>query len=87
MCYSYTATAAFFSAAQAACQNQGGDLVKYETADKQLRVEKFFQRFGTLTGNMYWHGISRASKLEALLYTVDGVEVLPFATEEPYTHW
>ncbi len=87
MCYNYTGTAAFFSTAREACQAQGGDLVKLDSADKQLRVEKYFKRFGVLTGNMYWHGISRASKDEPLLFSADGTEVLPFAAEVPYTHW
>jgi hypothetical protein len=87
MCYSYAATAAFFSNAQTACQQQGGSLVKYDSAAKQLLVERFFKKFGTLTGNMYWHGLSRASKQELLLFSADGVESQPYASEEPYAHW
>ncbi len=87
MCYNYTATAAFFANARTSCQQQGGELVKLDSADKQLRVEKFFRRFGTLTGNMYWHGLSRASKGELLQFTMDSVEVLTGASEMPYAHW
>jgi hypothetical protein len=87
LCYNYTATAAFFGKAREACQQQGGELVKYDSGDKQLRVERFFKRFGTLTGSMYWHGISRASRGESLLFSADEAEVLSLAGEEPYAHW
>jgi hypothetical protein len=43
LCFSMTTQAAMFDTAQAACQATGMALVKYDSAAKQLNVEKFFR--------------------------------------------
>lgn len=87
MCYNYTTSAAGFNAAWAACQAQNGELVRYDSGDKQLRVEGFFRRFGTLTANMYWQGLNRASQADDVTYTSDGTPVQLTPSNEPYAHW
>jgi hypothetical protein len=88
LCFNYSTSAARFNTARAACQAQGGELVKYDSADKQLRVETFFgKKFSSLSKLMYWQGISRAARAEELKWTADDTPVPGLPSNDPYAHW
>jgi hypothetical protein len=59
MCYLESPTRLAFTAARQACLQQGGDLVKYDSAAKQLSVEAYFASQGFLPSQYYWIGLAR----------------------------
>ena len=87
-CYNHTAGLRVgFSAARAACQAQGGDLVRYTSGAKQKDVESYFSSRGTLAPDQYWHGIYRDAA-GALVQFVDGNVVgESVSNQDPYAHW
>jgi hypothetical protein len=50
-------------------QAQGGDLITLETAAKQRDVEAYFRTRKSLTGDYYWHGLSREGVGADLLFS------------------
>jgi hypothetical protein len=85
-CFTYNAASHNFSASRAACLALGGDLVLYDNADKQLRVETYFEKQGSLTQMYYWIGARRANASSDFTL-VDGTPVPQVPTESPYAHW
>jgi hypothetical protein len=64
----------------------GGDLVLYDSPDKQLRVEAYFGSTRSLTPLYYWIGVRRANA-SAEYALVDGTPLPQVPSESPYAHW
>jgi hypothetical protein len=85
-CFSESPNRASWTNARAACQAQGGDLVKYDTAQKQRAVESYFSGTGTLTSQYYWMGLYRDGPSRQYIWTDEGT-VLQSVSQDPYAHW
>jgi hypothetical protein len=86
MCYLYQAASANFSIARARCMALGGDLALYDSADKQLAVEVYFERQHSLTQMYYWIGVRRPN-ISSGYELLDGRPLPPQPSESPYAHW
>jgi hypothetical protein len=86
LCFTYNSGSHNFSSSRAACVALGGDLVLYDSVDKQLRVENYFESQGSLTHLYYWIGASRANA-SAKYTLLDGTAMPQSPSESPYAHW
>jgi hypothetical protein len=87
MCFTYTARSHNFSTARSACLALGGDMVLYDSPDKQLRVEAYFEKQGSLTPMYYWIGARRAVNGSGEYALLDGTPLPQVPGESPYAHW
>ncbi len=86
LCYAYLSRQASWERQRAACRVLGGDLVKWDSPDKQLAAEAYFQRQGSLTLLYYWMGLRRANASAAYAF-LDGSSLPQVPSNTPYAHW
>jgi hypothetical protein len=78
-----------FSSAATFCQNQGGQLVSFQSQPEQLEVERGFIDMGVLLPGWhkaYWLGLYTKNTSEPRTWRWNDPFV-PYFTAESYTHW
>jgi hypothetical protein len=79
---------ASFAAGERFCNDQGGHLAAFVSADEQSEVEQYFLKLGTLYptfNRMYWLGLRTNASAWPVFDWLD--RVFPTPDELEYTHW
>jgi hypothetical protein len=90
--FSYNSTPADWATAAEACAAAGGWLVTYQSASKQLEVEKALTKQGALVGKaapFYWTGLKVAGEFDywpAFSWLTGGTTAAAL-TARSYSHW